>query len=253
MAVHIKTADEIEAMREAGKRLSEVHLILREFLKPGITTLEIENKCEEAIRKEGGIPNFLHYGGFPASVCVSVNDEVVHGIPSEGKVIKNGDVVSLDTGLIFNGFHSDAARTWIVGNGSAEAERLVSDTEASFYEGIRYARPGHHLYEISAAVERYASERGYGVVEGLAGHGIGKHLHEWPTIPNTRQKARGMILLPGMTIAVEPMIAAGGKEIAVDENNGWTVRTVDGSLAAHYENTVLITSDEPELLTKTVC
>lgn len=253
MAVHIKTAEEIAAMREAGRRLSEVHRVLRDFLRPGITTLDIENKCEEAIAAQGGVPNFLHYGGFPASVCVSVNDEVVHGIPSADRVLKEGDVVSLDTGLIYEGFHSDAARTWIVGKGSEEAERLVKDTEASFYEGMKYARPGHHLYEISAAVDRYASEKGYGVVEGLAGHGIGRHLHEWPPIPNVTQKARGMILLPGMTIAVEPMITAGGKEIEVDEENEWTVRTKDGSLAAHYENTVLITEDGPELLTKTVC
>ena len=250
MAVTIKTKNEIALMRQSGHLLEEVHDRLREFLRPGITTKDIDRYGEELIRERGGIPNFLNYEGFPASICVSVNDEVVHGIPSDDRIIREGDIVSLDAGLIYKGWHSDAARTWAVGEISAEARALIEVTRESFFEGIRYARAGCHLHEICAAIGDYANSRGYGVVEDLTGHGIGRSLHEDPQVPNFRQRGRGMKLLPGMTIAIEPMINIGGPEVYWEEND-WTVRTEDGSLSAHYENTVLITDGEPELLTRT--
>ena len=251
MAVTIKTKHEIELMRESGRLLEEVHDALRDFVKPGITTKDIDRYGEELIRERGGVPNFLNYEGYPASICVSVNDEVVHGIPSDSRKLKEGDIVSLDAGLIYKGYHSDAARTWAVGKISKEAEDLIRVTKECFFEGIRFARAGCHLYEISKAIGTYANEHGYGVVEDLVGHGIGTSLHEDPQVPNFRQKGRGMLLVPGMTIAIEPMINMGGKEVNWDEDDGWTVRTEDGSLSAHYENTVLITEGEPELFTLT--
>ena len=250
MAVTIKTQHEIELMRQSGKLLEEVHDTLRDFIKPGITTKDIDRYGEELIRERGGIPNFLHYEGYPASICVSVNEEVVHGIPTEERKLKEGDIVSLDAGLIRKGYHSDAARTWAVGSISKEAAELIKVTEECFFEGIRFAKAGCHLYEISKAIGTYANQRGFGVVEDLVGHGIGTSLHEDPQVPNFRQKGRGMLLVPGMTIAIEPMITAGGKEVQWEDDD-WTVTTVDGSLAAHYENTVLITDGEPELFTLT--
>ena len=250
MAVTIKTQHEIELMRQSGNLLEEVHDTLRDFIKPGITTKDIDRYGEELIRERGGIPNFLHYEGYPASICVSVNEEVVHGIPTEERKLKEGDIVSLDAGLIWKGYHSDAARTWAVGSISKEAAELIKVTEECFFEGIRFAKAGCHLYEISKAIGTYANQRGFGVVEDLVGHGIGTSLHEDPQVPNFRQKGRGMLLVPGMTIAIEPMITAGGKEVQWEDDD-WTVTTVDGSLAAHYENTVLITDGEPELFTLT--
>ena len=248
MAVSIKTASEQELMRQSGKKLSEVHAALRDFIRPGISTLDIDRYGEQLIRERGGIPNFLNYDGYPASICVSVNDEVVHGIPKADRILKEGDIVSLDAGLIWKGYHSDAARTWTVGKCSAEAEALIRVTRECFFEGIKYARAGHHLHEISAAIGAYANERGYGVVEDLTGHGIGTSLHEDPQIPNFAQKGRGMRLVPGMTLAIEPMINIGTKEVYWEDDD-WTVRTEDGSLSAHYENTILITDGEPEIFT----
>ena len=250
MAVTIKTQHEIDLMRQSGKLLEEVHDTLRDFIKPGITTKDIDRYGEELIRERGGIPNFLNYEGYPASICVSVNEEVVHGIPTDERKLKEGDIVSLDAGLIWKGYHSDAARTWAVGKISKEAEDLIRVTRECFFEGIRFAKAGCHLYEISKAIGTYANDRGYGVVEDLVGHGIGTSLHEDPQVPNFRQKGRGMLLVPGMTIAIEPMITAGGQEVQWEDDD-WTVTTVDGSLAAHYENTVLITNGEPELFTLT--
>ncbi len=249
MAVLIRSENEIALMRESGRKLKEVHAALHELIRPGITTMEINRCGEELIRKMGGIPNFLGQDGYPASICVSVNEEVVHGIPSEDRVLEEGDIVSLDAGLIWKGYHSDAARTWGVGQISEDAQRLIDVTKASFYEGMKYAKAHHHLFEISAAIGDYANSFGYGVVEELQGHGIGTHLHEKPNIPNFRQKGRGMILEAGMTFAIEPMINMGTKEIELNEEDGWTITTRDKSLSAHYENTVLITEGEPELLT----
>ena len=210
MSVTIKTQHEIELMRESCRRLSIVHKELEEAIRPGISTLDIDRLGEKLIRSLGGIPNFLHYNGYPASICVSVNDEVVHGIPSKHRILQEGDIVSLDAGLIYKGFHSDAARTHAVGKVSPEAQKLMDVTKQSFFEGIKYAKAGHHLHEISAAIGAYAESFGYGVVRDLVGHGIGTHLHEDPAVPNFAQPSRGVRLQPGMTLAIEPMITAGG-------------------------------------------
>ncbi|MCI8417785.1 MAG: type I methionyl aminopeptidase [Lachnospiraceae bacterium] len=248
MSVSIKSAREIEYMRIAGRLLEEVHDELAAFVRPGISTLDIDRYGEKLIRDRGCIPNFLHYNGYPASICVSVNDEVVHGIPHKKRILQEGDIVSLDAGLIYKGYHSDAARTHGVGKISEEARQLIAATKQSFFEGLKFARAGRHLHEISAAINDYIDTFGYGVVQDLVGHGIGEHLHEDPQIPNFRQKRRGIKLLPGMTLAIEPMINAGGWQV-VWLDDDWTVVTEDGSLSAHYENTVLITDGEPELLT----
>ena len=248
MSVTIKTAREIEKMREAGRLLEQVHDELENFIRPGVSTLEIDQLGEKIIRQMGCIPNFLHYNGYPASICVSVNDEVVHGIPKANRILQDGDIVSLDAGLIYQGYHSDAARTHAVGTISKEAQQLIDVTRQSFFEGIKYAKAGHHLHEISAAIGAYAESFGYGVVRDLVGHGIGTHLHEDPAVPNFAQPSRGVRLQPGMTLAIEPMITAGGYAVRWLDDD-WTVVTEDGSLAAHYENTILITEGEPEILT----
>lgn len=248
MAVTIKSAREIELMRESCRILSEVHDRLGEAIRPGISTWDIDHLGEELIRSYGCEPNFLNYNGYPASICVSVNDEVVHGIPKKERILQEGDIVSLDAGLIYKGYHSDAARTYPVGRISEEAARLIEVTRQSFFEGIRFAKAGNHLFDISNAIDRYVSKFGYGIVKDLVGHGIGTHLHEAPQIPNFRQWKKGIKLQPGMTLAIEPMINMGnyGVEWLSDD---WTVVTRDGSLSAHYENTVLITEGEPEILT----
>lgn len=248
MSVTIKTAREIELMREAGRLLEIVHNQLGEFIKPGITTLDIDRLGEKLIRNLGCTPNFLHYNGYPASICVSVNDEVVHGIPNKRRVLQEGDIVSLDAGLIYKGYHSDAARTYAVGSVSKEAQQLIDVTRQSFFEGIKFARAGNHLNDISTAISAYAEKFGYGVVRDLVGHGIGTHLHEDPQIPNYPQKRRGIRLVPGMTLAIEPMINIRRADVEWMDDE-WTVVTQDGTLSAHYENTVLITDGEPEILT----
>ena len=248
MSVSIKSAKEIELMREAGRLLSITHEELRKAIKPGISTYEIDRLGEEIIRSYGCIPNFLHYNGYPASICTSVNEEVVHGIPSKNRILKEGDIISLDAGLIYKGYHSDAARTHAVGEVSAEARRLMDVTKQCFFEGIKYAKAGNHLHEISAAIQAYAESNGFGVVRELVGHGIGTHLHEDPQIPNFKPAGRGLKLRPGMTLAIEPMITAGGYAVKWLDDD-WTVVTKDGSLASHYENTIVITDGEPEILT----
>lgn len=247
MSVNIKSPREIELMREAGRILAITHDELAKALKPGMSTFDIDRIGEEIIRSYGCIPSFLNYNGYPASICVSVNDEVVHGIPSKKRIIKEGDIVSLDAGVIYQGYHSDAARTHGIGEISKEAAKLIEVTKQSFFEGLKYAREGCHLHEISAAIGAYAESFGYGVVEDLVGHGIGKHLHEDPQIPNFAQKRRGIKLQAGMTLAIEPMINIGSYEVEWLDDD-WTVVAMDGSLSAHYENTVLITKGEPELL-----
>ncbi len=248
MSVTIKSAREIELMREAGRLLAEVHEELAAFIKPGISTKDIDRLGEKLIRDRGCIPNFLNYNGYPASICVSVNDEVVHGIPNKHHILKEGDIVSLDAGLIYKGYHSDAARTHGVGKISEEAQRLIDVTRQSFFEGIKYAKAGNRLHDISNAIGAYAESFGYGVVRDLVGHGIGTALHEDPQIPNFKQLRRGIKLMPGMTLAIEPMINAGTWEVCWMDDD-WTVVTEDGALSAHYENTVLITDGEPEILT----
>lgn len=248
MSVTIKSQREIELMREAGRILYEVHEGLRKELKPGMSTWQIDKLGEEMIRSYGCEPSFLNYNGYPASICVSVNDEVVHGIPSKDRIIGEGDIVSLDAGVIYRGYHSDAARTYGIGEVSPEAQKLMEVTKQSFFEGIRYAREGNHLHDISAAIGNYARQFGYGVVEDLVGHGIGQHLHEDPNIPNFPQRRRGVKLQAGMTLAVEPMINIGRPDVCWLDDD-WTVVTEDGTLSAHYENTILITKGEPEILT----
>ena len=247
MAVTIKSERELDLMREAGRILAKTHNLLAEEIKPGMSTLDIDKKGEEIIRSFGCIPSFLDYNGYPASICVSVNDEVVHGIPCKEHIIQEGDIVSLDAGVIYKGYHSDAARTVAVGEISEEAKKLIEVTKQSFFEGIKFAKAGCHLHEISAAINDYVDQFGYGVVRDLVGHGIGANLHEDPQIPNFRQKRRGIKLQAGMTLAIEPMINIGRPDVAWMDDD-WTVVTDDGSLSAHYENTVLVTDGEPEIL-----
>lgn len=248
MAVSIKSEREIELMRQAGKILAKVHDELGKAIVPGMSTLEIDHLGEKLIRDYDCIPNFLNYNGYPASVCVSVNEEVVHGIPKRERILKEGDIVSLDAGLIYKGYHSDAARTHYVGEVSAEVKKLVEETKNSFFEGIKMARAGNHLYDISNAIDAYISQFGYGIVRDLVGHGIGTQLHEDPQIPNFRQKRRGLKLQPGMTLAIEPMINMGRADVEWLSDD-WTVVAQDGLPSAHYENTILITEGEPEILT----
>lgn len=247
MAVSIKSPREIELMREAGRILELTHKEIEKAIKPGISTYEIDRLGEEVIRSYGCIPSFLNYNGFPASICISVNDQVVHGIPSKAKIIQEGDIVSIDAGVVYKGYQSDAARTHGVGEISKEASQLIEVTKQSFFEGIKFAKEGNHLFDISAAIGAYAESFGYGVVRDLVGHGIGAHLHEDPQIPNFKQKRRGLKLQAGMTLAIEPMINAGRPDVEWLDDD-WTVVTEDGSLSAHYENTVLITKGEPEIL-----
>lgn len=248
MSVSIKTEKEIELMRESCRLLSIVHYELGQYVKPGLSTADINDKGEELIRKLGGIPNFLHLYGYPASICVSVNEEVVHGIPSRNRILKDGDIVSLDAGLIYKGYHSDAARTHAVGEISDEARQLIEVTKQSFFKGIEKAKAGNHIFDISAAIDDYVTPYGYGIVKDLVGHGIGTKLHEDPNIPNFRQRRRGLKLRSGMTFAIEPMINMGTWEVDWLDDK-WTVVSRDLSLSAHYENTILITDSEPEILT----
>lgn len=235
-------------MREAGRLLALVHEALKKELRAGMTTKDIDRLCEEMIRSLGGTPNFLNYEGFPASVCVSINDEVVHGIPSAERIIRDGDIVSLDTGLIYKGYHSDAARTYGVGEITPEAQRLIDVTKQSFFAGIQHAKPGNRLSEIARGVQTCAEAGGFSVVRDLTGHGIGTSLHEAPEIPNFVSKRRGIRMERGMALAVEPMINAGTYDVYWLDND-WTVATVDGKLSAHYENTIAITEDGCEILT----
>ena len=248
MAVSIKSAREIALMRESGRILAEVHERLGEVIQPGISTFEIDRISEEMIRSYGCTPSFLNYNGYPASICVSLNDEVVHGIPNKKRIVQEGDIVSLDAGVIYKGYHSDAARTHGVGQISKEAQALMDATKQSFYEGIKMARAGNRLFDISKAIDDYISGFGYGIVRDLVGHGVGSQLHEDPQIPNFAQRRRGPKLRPGMTLAVEPMINMGSWEVEWLDDD-WTVVSADGSWSAHYENTILITEGEPEILT----
>ena len=248
MAVTIKTEQEIERMKEAGRLLAIVHKELGKMIRPGISTYEIDQEGERLIRSLGGTPNFLHYNGYPASICVSVNEEVVHGIPKRSRLLKEGDIVSLDAGLVINGYHSDAARTYAVGSIREEDQKLIDAAKECFFRGIAFARPGFHLNDICKAVGSYAESLGYGVIRELTGHGIGTSLHEDPMIPNHDMNRNGIRLIPGMTLAIEPMIAAGSRKVKWLSDK-WTVVTADGSNAAHYENTIVITQGDPLILT----
>lgn len=246
--ITIKTEEEIALMRESCRRLAILHKELEEYLKPGLSTKDIDSYGEALIEKLGGVPNFKNYQGYPAAICVSVNDEVVHGVPRADRIINDGDIVSLDCGLIYKGFHSDAARTHAVGDVSPKVKALIEATKQSFFDGIKMAKAGNHLYDISNAIAGSLEAGNYGIVKELTGHGIGRNLHEDPSIPNFRMRRRGPKLKAGMTLAIEPMVALGDGSVEWLSDD-WTVVTADGTWAAHYENTVLITEGEPEILT----
>ncbi len=253
--VTIKSEREIKLMREACRVTGLVYKELENYIKPGLSTMDLDKFAEKVIRENGGIPAQKGYPSgmkdvppFPATLCVSVNDEVIHGIPSTKKILQDGDVVSIDLVVYKDGFNGDAARTFIVGEGSKEAKRLVDITKQSFFEGIKYAVKGNRIGDISHAIGEFVEKNGYSVVREFQGHGIGREMHEDPGIPNYGKAGRGMRLEPGMTLAVEPMVIAGNRNIYQDYD-GWTILTEDGSLAAHYENTILITEKEPEILT----
>lgn len=245
--INIKSTSEISKMRAAGKIVFGTFKELEKHISPGITTKQLDKIAEDYIRSQGGEPSFLGYAGFPASICASINDTVIHGIP-DGTTLKDGDIISLDIGAVFDGYHGDAARTYPVGKISDEAKRLIDVTKQSFFEGLKFARHNERLFSISATIQDYIESHGYSIVRNYCGHGIGKKLHEDPEIPNHGNFGHGIRLCKGMTIAVEPMVNAGGFETKC-LSDGWTVKTKDGSLACHYENTILITDGEPELLT----
>ncbi len=245
--INIKSTSEISKMRAAGKIVFGTFKELEKHISPGITTKQLDKIAEDYIRSQGGEPSFLGYAGFPASICASINDTVIHGIP-DGTALKDGDIISLDIGAVFDGYHGDAARTYPVGKISDEAKRLIDVTRQSFFEGLKFARHNERLFSISATIQDYIESHGYSIVRNYCGHGIGKKLHEDPEIPNHGNFGHGIRLCKGMTIAVEPMVNAGGFETKC-LSDGWTVKTKDGSLACHYENTILITDGEPELLT----
>lgn len=249
MAIVIKSQKEIELMREAGRILALTHEELRKVIKPGISTYEIDRIGEEVIRSYGCIPSFLNYNGYPASICVSVNEEVVHGIPSKERILKEGDIVSLDAGVIYEGYHSDSARTYGVGEIDEKSADLIRVTKESFFEGLKACKPGNHINDISKAIFDYITVRGYSAVRDLVGHGVGANLHEAPEIPNFTRLKKGPKLRAGMTIAVEPMINIGSYEVRWMDDD-WTVVTADGEKSAHYENTILITEGEPEILSR---
>lgn len=245
--VTIKSDKEVQLMREAGLVLAKVHHELAQYVRPGISTYELDAICEKLIRSHGCLPSFKGYEGFPASACMSVNEEVVHGIPSHDRVLKEGDIISVDTGVIWKGWQSDAARTHTVGKVSGEVQDLVDRTRESFFAGIKAAVADNHVNDIGRAVEDFIIPYGYGIVEELVGHGIGQEMHEDPEVPNFTCARRGMKLRKNMTIAVEPMINLGTWEVTMTDN-GWTFVTADGLPSAHYENTILIREGEPEVL-----
>jgi methionyl aminopeptidase len=245
--ITLKSAREIELMRRAGKITAAARALAGEMVKPGVTTREIDKAVHRFIKSQGAEPSFLNYNGYPASCCISVNDEIIHGIPGK-RVLHEGDIVSVDVGAYIGGVHGDCAATYACVAISEEAQRLINVTRQSFFEGIKYAREGHRLSDISHAVQEYVEANGFSVVREYVGHGIGHRMHESPEIPNFGAPGHGPKLLRGMTIAVEPMVNAGAAAIR-QMSDGWTVKTRDGKYAAHYENTLLITSGEPELLT----
>ncbi len=247
--IAIKNERELVAMRKACKITAAARALAGEMVRPGITTKQIDKAVHDFIIKQGAKPSCLHYNGYPATVCISVNDRVVHGIPG-GYVLRDGDIVSIDVMAQWGGFHGDCAATYPCGTISAEAQRLIDVTKQSFYEGIRFAKYGHRVSDISHAVQAYVESNGFSVVRAYVGHGVGAQMHEEPEVPNFGAPGRGPRLLPGMTLAVEPMVNQGVPDVRI-LRDGWTAVTTDGKLSAHYENTVLITDGEPEILTVT--
>ena len=248
MAIHIKSKDEIEKMRVAGRITALALQAAEAMIRPGVTTREIDSAVEKCIRDNGAVPTFLGYNDFPASACISVNEVVIHGIP-DGRVLKEGDIVSIDVGAYIGGFNGDAARTFPVGTVSAEAQRLMEITKQSFFAGIKFAKKDGFLHQICGEIQKYVESNGFSVVRNYIGHGVGRNLHEAPEIPNYKPPGRGPRLVPGMTLAIEPMVNVGTWEVVTSQDDGWTVTTKDKKLSAHYENTVLITDGDPEILT----
>ena len=247
--IALKNERELALMRQACKITAAARALAGEMVRPGVTTKQIDKAVYDFIVSQGAKPSFLNYHGYPGSACVSVNDTVIHGIPG-GYVLKEGDIVSVDVGALYKGFHGDCAATFPCGAISAQAQKLIDVTKQSFYEGIRFARRGHRVSDISHAIQTYVESNGFSVVRSFVGHGVGAQLHEEPEVPNFGAAGRGPRMLPGMTLAIEPMVNEGGYEVRVLKD-GWTVKTTDGKLSAHYENTVLITDGEPEILTVT--
>ncbi len=246
--VIIKNSEQIALMRKAGKITAEALLVAREAVKVGVSTKEVDTKIRAFIEKCGATPSFLGYNGFPGSACISINNQVIHGIPSKNVIIKDGDIVKVDVGARFRGYNGDSARTFAVGKVSDEALRLISVTEQSFHEAMKVAKSGNRIGDIGHAVESFVISNGFSVVRTFVGHGVGKDLHEEPEVPNYGNPGRGPRLYAGMTLAVEPMVNAGGADINIGKD-GWTVTTKDGSLSAHYENSILITDSDPVILT----
>lgn len=245
----LKTGREIELMKESCKISAEALRVAGEAVKPGVSTKEIDKIAYDFIIKCGAKPNFLNYAGYPATACISINDEVIHGIPKKDRIIKDGDIVSIDLGAAINGYNGDNAATFVAGECSPEAQRLIDTTRESLYKGIEQAVPGNRIGDISNAVQTYCEERGFSVVRDFVGHGVGTKLHEDPSVPNFGHAGRGIRLLPGMTLAIEPMINQGTYKVK-QLSDGWTVKTADGKLSAHFEHTVAITSNGPVILTK---
>jgi methionyl aminopeptidase len=247
--IPIKSRDEIKKITRASEIVAEALITLKQVISPGITTKELEQIAEEVIKSRGGVPAFKGYRGYPASICASVNDEVVHGIPSINVVLREGDLISIDLGVIYQGYIGDAAITVAVGKVSKETERLIKVTEEALYKGIKEARVNKRVGDISYAIQKHVEAHGYSVVRAFVGHGVGKSLHEEPQIPNFGYPGKGPKLKEGMTLAIEPMVNAGSYEVVIMKD-GWTAKTADGSLSAHFEHTVLITRNGPEILTK---
>lgn len=245
----LKTTRELALMKEACRISAGALRVAGEAVKPGVSTAEIDRIAYEYIKSQGAEPNFLHLYGFPSTACISVNDEVIHGIPSKKRILKEGDIVSIDLGAKIHGYNGDNAATFACGKISEEAQRLIDVTRESLYEAIKVAVPGGKIGDIGSCVQRYCEERGFSVVREYTGHGVGKELHEDPAVPNYGTAGRGVRLLPGMTIAIEPMINQGTCAIK-KLSDGWTVKTADGKLSAHFENTVAVTKDGPVILTK---
>ena len=247
--ITIKNERELESMRQACKITASARALAGQMVKPGVSTKAIDQAVYDFIVAQGAKPSFLNYNGFPASACISVNSCVIHGIPG-GYILKDGDIVSIDVGAFYKGFHGDCAATFACGAISTEAQRLIDVTEQSFFEGMKFATKGNRVQDISHAIQTYVESNGFSVVRSFVGHGVGRKLHEEPEVPNFGNPGRGPRLLPGMTLAVEPMVNVGTHEVRILKD-GWTVLTADGKLSAHYENTVLITDGEPEILTVT--
>ena len=244
----IKNSEQISLMKQAGRITGEALLLARDLIRPGISTKEIDKKMHDFIIKSGATPSFLGYGGFPGSACISINNEVIHGIPSDKVILQDGDIVKIDVGARYRGYNGDSARTFAVGKVSDEALRLISVTEQSFYEALKFAKAGNRVGDIGSAVENFVISQGFSVVRAYVGHGVGAELHEEPSVPNYGRAGRGVRLYSGMTLAVEPMVNAGSEDVRVLKD-GWTVTTADGKLSAHYENSICITDSDPILLT----